>query len=112
MPWLIVLAGPLAWIADESIALVIDAGVCSASTGRAPAAAQVLLIAVAVVALGVTILGASSALRLHRSIGDEATSIRAERTRFLAIAGVLLAGVSGYGVLLRLLAALAGGVCT
>ena len=109
--WLAVLAGPLAWALDEGIALVIDADVCATNARHVPAATQVALIALAVAALAIIVVGALSALRMYRSIDEDASSIRAERTRFMAMGALLLAGVSGYGVILRLLAALAGGLC-
>ena len=109
--WLVVLAGPLAWVTDEGIALVIEADVCSANVRHAPAAAQLILVGVAVVALAAILLGAASALRTRRLLDGATASVQTERAGFLALAALLLAGVSAFGVLLRLIASLAGGVC-
>ena len=109
--WLVVLAGPLAWMIDEGIALVIEADVCSANVRHAPAAAQTILIGLAVAALAAIMLGAASALRTRRLLDVATTSVQTERAGFLALAALLLAGVSAFGVLLRLIASLAGGVC-
>jgi hypothetical protein len=109
--WLAVLAGPLAWALDEGIALVIDADVCATNARHVPALTQVILIALAVLALAVMLAGATSAWRMYRSVDEGAGSIRAERTRFMALGALLLATVSAYGVGLRLLASLAGGLC-
>ena len=108
--WLVMLAGPLAWAIDEAIALVIEADVCSATTSRVPGATQAVLIAIALAALCAIAFGAASALRTRRSL-DNATSARAERTRFIVLAALLLGGVSAFGVVLRLVASLVGGVC-
>ena len=109
--WLVVLAGPLAWAIDEGVALVIEADVCSANLRHAPAAAQLILVGVAVVALAAILLGAASALRTRRLLDGATASVETERTGFLAVAALLLAGISAFGVVLRLIASLAGGVC-
>ncbi len=111
--WLTLLAGPIAWVADEGIALVIEANVCSGPVHAAPGIARVTLVVVALAALAAIALAALTAVRSLRSLdsGDHAVSIRLERSRFLTIAALLLAGVAAFGVTLRLIAALAGIVC-
>ena len=109
--WLVVLAGPLAWVIDEGIALVIEADVCSAGARRAPPITEPVLIALAVVALGAMMLAARSALRMRRSNERAPTSTHAENAEFLALAGLLLAGISAFGVLMRLVATFASGPC-
>lgn len=108
--WLVVLAGPLAWAIDEAIALVIEADVCSATAPHSSVPTQSVLVAIALAALGAIALGAVSALRTRRAL-DASTSLRDGRMRFIAVAALLLAGVSAFGVVLRLVASLVGGVC-
>lgn len=113
MQWFALLAGPIAWVLDEGIALVIEANTCVGGAHSAPALARVALIVTGLLALCLIGAGAAAAMRAHRSMdsGDRPAAIRVERSRFLAAAAFLLAGVSAFGVLLRLIAALSGGVC-
>ncbi|CAN5882618.1 hypothetical protein BH11GEM1_BH11GEM1_22830 [soil metagenome] len=111
--WLTLLAGPIAWMADEGIALVIEANVCSGPVHATPGVARVALVVVALAALAGIALAALTATRALRAMdsGDHADSVRLERSRFLTIAALLLAGVAAFGVALRLVAVLAGVVC-
>lgn len=111
--WFTLLTGPVAWVADEGIALVIEANVCSGPVHAAPGIARVTLVIVALAALVGVALAALTAMRSLRAMDseDHAVSTRLERSRFLMIAALLLAGVAAFGVTLRLIAALAGIVC-
>lgn len=113
MLWGALLAGPIAWLLDEGVALLIEATVCSGAHPVAPVA-RMALVAVGITALACIAAGALVATR-SRGVPDGTngeTSIRVERSRFLAMAALLLAAVSGFGVLLRLVTALAGAVCS
>lgn len=110
--WMSLLAGPVAWTADEAIALVIAAGACG-GPARIGAAGYVATVVVALVALGVVAFAASSAHRLRERINDNGgdASLVAERTRFLAAAALIMSAITGFGILLRLVSALTGLPC-
>jgi hypothetical protein len=110
--WLSLLAGPVAWAVDESIALVIAAGSCG-SPGRSASAGYVATVVVALVALGVVAFAALSAHRLWQRMDDSGgeLSLGAERTRFMAAAALIVAAITGFGILLRLVSALTGLPC-
>lgn len=111
--WGALLSGPVAWLLDEGIALLIEATTCS---GAHPAAVSVRvgLVAVGFAALACIGGGALVATRLLQAMngGEAQASIRLERSRFLAMAALLLGGVSAFGVLLRLVTAFMGEVCS
>lgn len=112
--WFAVLAGPLAWVLDESIGLLVEANVCSGPLHQPPAmlvhATQAItsLIALGVVGLGV--LTARRWLREMESSG-EPVAVAVDRTRFLAHAGLLLATLGAFGIVLRLISSLTAPVC-
>ncbi|MDQ2668153.1 MAG: hypothetical protein M3Z05_19445 [Gemmatimonadota bacterium] len=110
--WLALLAGPVAWSADESIALVIAAGTCG-GPARIGAAGYVATVVVALVGLGVVAFAALSAHRVRQRVDRDGADISlvAERTRFLAAAALIVSAITGFGILLRLVSALTGLPC-
>jgi heme/copper-type cytochrome/quinol oxidase subunit 2 len=110
--WLALLAGPVAWATDESIALVIAAGACG-DAGRSGSASYIATVAVSLLALGVVAFAAASANRLRRRMDDSNHDalLVDERTRFLTTAALIVAAITGFGILLRLVSALAGLPC-
>lgn len=109
--WLALLAGPVAWILDEGISLLIEADVCSRAAAPGATAVRLALIVVGVVALGVMGIGVRSAMKSLRFLESGQRAVAVERLRFLAIATLLLAAVCAFGVTLRVVAAVVGSVC-
>ena len=110
--WIAVLGGPLAWVLDEGVALVIEARACAGPLRAASPLVPVMLSVVAVVALCGVVGGVHSAnrsLRFLRQTGADPRS--AERTRFIARAGILLGGLAAYGIVLRWLTSLVNPGC-
>jgi hypothetical protein len=103
--WFAVLAGPVAWLLDESIALIIAANACSGPVHSPSAVVRPVLAMVAVAALLCNGLGAVTARRILRAF-RERTERADLRIRFLAIGALMLCGVTAFGIVLRLLAAL------
>jgi hypothetical protein len=110
--WLVVLAGPVAWLLDESIALVIEARLCGGPLGATPAFARPLLAVVAaaaIVMVGTAMLGARRAIRAADR--PAARSRRDERMRFMALGGVMIGTLALFGIVLRLVASLVSPTC-
>lgn len=110
--WFVVLGGPLAWLLDESIALVIAARVCGSAAGGTPGYARVVLVIVALTALAVVVAALTRGWRWLRSTRDRGAASRREgRIRFMVVAGLLISGLALFGVALRLVASLASSIC-
>lgn len=112
--WFAVLAGPLAWLVDESIGLLVEANVCSGPLHQPPVmlvhATQAIT---SLIALGVVALGVVTARRWLRELepGGDPVAVAVDRTRFLAHAGLLLATLGTFGIVLRLISSLTAPVC-
>lgn len=101
--WIAAVAGPLAWVFDEGVALVIEAHACAGPLRAASALVPVTLSVVALLALCVDAVGILAARRSLRVLEQTAADARSsERMRFVARAGILLAGLAAYGIVLRL----------
>ncbi len=110
--WIAVLAGPLAWVLDEGVALVIAARACAGPLRAAAPLVPLLLSIVAVTALIAVGGGVLSARRSLRSLDGAAADARsADRMRFVIRAGILLAALAAYGIVLRLLTSLVNPGC-
>jgi hypothetical protein len=103
--WFAVLGGPIAWLLDESIALVITASVCAGPMHSSSTIIRPALVLVAVGALlcdGIAAITARGILRASRERTDRA----GQRVTFLAMGALMLCGVTAFGIVLRLVAAL------
>ncbi len=110
--WIAVLAGPLAWTLDEGIALVIEARACAGPLRATAPLVPVTLVIVAIIALIVVAGGVLSARRSLRSVDGGAAETRsADRMRFVIRAGILLAALAAYGIVLRLVTSLVNPGC-
>jgi hypothetical protein len=112
--WFAVLAGPLAWVMDESIGLLVEVNVCSGPIHQPPVALVHATQAItSLVALGVVALGVIAARRWLRDMEarGEPVAVAVDRTRFLAHAGLLLAALGTFGIVLRLISSLTSPVC-
>lgn len=110
--WIAVLAGPLAWVFDEGVALVIEARACAGPLRVVAPLVPVTLSIVAIMALVVVAGGVLSARRSLRTLDGGAVDARsAERMRFVIRAGILLAALGAYGIVLRLLTSLVNPGC-
>lgn len=108
--WIAALAGPLAWLLDEAIALVVEARVCAGPVQSPRLMIAVLLVFVAVAALAAVIVGVITARRALHAL-DGADVHRSRRMRFIARSGMLLSALAGYGIVLRLLTSLVSPGC-
>lgn len=112
--WLALVSGPLAWLLDEGICLVITANVCSGPLHVVPTwlvvpvFGGVGLLALAAIAIGT--LTARGWMDDRRA--DARPAIAVERAQFLAHAAVLLGSLSAFGVLLRMMSAFASPACS
>lgn len=110
--WFIVLGGPMAWLLDESIALVIEAGVCGGATRATPGYARPLLVIVALAAVVAAGAATMTARRSLRAAGDDAAAPRhEERARFMTVTGLLIGVLALFGIVLRLVASLMSPLC-
>lgn len=112
--WFAVLAGPLAWLVDESVGLLVEVNVCSGPLHQPPVTLVHAVQAItSLVALGVIALGVATARRWLRETdaGGEPVAVSVDRMRFLAHAGLLLATLGAFGIVLRLISSLTAPVC-
>ena len=112
--WLALVSGPLAWLLDEGICLVVTANVCSGPLHVVPVEMMVPVFSgIGVVALAGIASGMMTARGwMHEMRAGAHPAIAVERARFLAQAAVLLGGLTAFGVLLRFISALASPVCS
>jgi hypothetical protein len=112
--WFALLAGPVAWLTDESIALLVDANACSGTLHATPGAlvrvGLAILGMVSLAAIAAGMIWAARMLSDPRRLGSIAPAV-AERIRFLAICALLLGALGAFGVLLRLATSLSAPVC-
>lgn len=112
--WLALIAGPAAWLIDESIGLLVEANACSGPIHRPPTAlvhaTHALSAVVALVAIALGVLSARRWLRDTEPV-DEPTATALDRTRFLAHAALILAALGAFGIVLRLISSLTAPVC-
>ena len=74
--WIAVLAGPVAWMFDEGVALVIEARACAGPLRAAAPLAPVALSIVAIVALFVVAGGLGSARQSLRLLQETPEDVR------------------------------------
>lgn len=107
------LAGPVVWLFDESIALVVNANACSGPAHSTSALTRPTLAGLAMIALLCIAAGTMPLWQVANGHDDTSgcSPIQVERRRFLAMVGLLLGCVTGFGVLLRLVSAIVSPVC-
>lgn len=92
--WTAVLLGPIAWALNLTIAYVLSAFACSGAWTLSFHAGTFLTIALSAAA-------GRLAWRLWRQTGESSASegSRTERSRFMAIAGIVLSAFFGFAIL-------------
>jgi hypothetical protein len=107
--WFVVLTPPAAWSVDELTSIALHHDYCAALIGRAfrPwSGIGVLLSLVGLAALAVVLWSGVTAWGIHARLGSDTGlgDTALDRRRFMARAGLLVAALFSFGILLRLVA--------